>query len=56
VSHIELDAIDRGSVERARALRDRAETGTDLEYWERLGKALAAVGILLRVIDGEARS
>lgn len=55
MSRIELDAIDRGSVKRARELLAQAETFDDSNPTKlalALGDALGAVDILLRVLDG----
>jgi hypothetical protein len=59
VSRIELDAADRGSVERARealAVLERAGSGkvTHVELRKLFGDALGQARILLRVIDGGA--
>jgi len=59
-SRIELDDADRGSVERARLLLAEAEPTAHptnpaaYEAWkvDQPGKLLAAVDILLRVLDG----
>jgi hypothetical protein len=61
VSRIELDALDRGSVERARqTLADSQAVdfghATDTELLSLIGSLQAQVGILLRVIDGGEQS
>ncbi|MBD9721944.1 hypothetical protein PV755_09390 [Streptomyces caniscabiei] len=63
MSRIELDDRDRGEVERARRLlkanepEARPEGEAAVKVWQadRVGKLLAAVDILLRVIDGGER-
>jgi hypothetical protein len=57
MSRIELDALDRGSVERARqtlAASEQVDFGhaTEAELLSLVGSLQAQVGILLRVIDG----
>jgi hypothetical protein len=60
VSRIDLDADDRRLVERARELLAEIEPGSrpdgeaEAAAWQsdRMGKALAAIDFLLRVIDG----
>jgi hypothetical protein len=60
VSRIDLDADDRRLVERARQLlaeiepEARPEDEDAAKAWQvdRMGKALAAIDFLLRVIDG----
>jgi uncharacterized membrane protein YccC len=60
-SRIELDDADRRSVERARRLLEECETRNRpadedaAKAWQldRVGKLLAAVDFLLRVIDGD---
>ncbi|WP_406123009.1 hypothetical protein OHQ89_12545 [Streptomyces canus] len=61
MSRIDLDADDRRLVERARQLlaeiepEARPEDEAAAKAWQvdRMGKALAAIDFLLRVIDGE---
>lgn len=60
MSRIDLDADDRRYVEYARRLRAEIEPGSrpdseaEAATWQldRMGKALAAIDFLLRVIDG----
>jgi len=60
VSRIELDAADRGTVEHARRLlaeiepeaRPDGEAAAAAWQMDRMGKALAAIDALLRVLDG----
>ncbi|MFL6096015.1 MAG: hypothetical protein ACJ71Y_11255 [Blastococcus sp.] len=61
MSRIDLDADDRRLVEHARRLLAEIEPGSRPDgesaaaAWQldRMGKALAAIDFLLRVIDGE---
>lgn len=60
MSRIELDAVDRAAVEHARRLLAEIEPDAqpddedEAKAWQvdRMGKALAAIDFLLRVIDG----